>query len=63
MKNQFIILLLLINLAACDVFRPASRSTDNLTDESGTNPQQKNQIRFLFKIYLRISLLFPPELQ
>src|ERR1700709_1449129 len=29
MKNRFILLLLLINLAGCDVLRPASRSTDN----------------------------------
>ena len=31
MKNRFILLLLLFNLSGCDVFRPASRSTDNLS--------------------------------
>jgi cell wall-associated NlpC family hydrolase len=31
MKNRFILLLLLINLAGCDVFRPTTRSTDNLS--------------------------------
>jgi cell wall-associated NlpC family hydrolase len=35
MKNRFILLVLLINLAGCDVFRPASRSTDNLAVTSG----------------------------
>jgi cell wall-associated NlpC family hydrolase len=44
MKNRFILLLLLLNLAACRAFRPASRSTDNLsgstTDiKSGKNTQ------------------------
>jgi cell wall-associated NlpC family hydrolase len=29
MTNRFILLLLLINLTACNAFRPASRSTDN----------------------------------
>ena len=37
MKNQFIILVLLVSLAGCDVFRPAARNTDNL---SGGNPGQ-----------------------
>ncbi len=39
MKNQFILLLLLFNLAGCDVFRPASRNTDNLSaaPSSGKN--------------------------
>ncbi|HCL83914.1 MAG TPA: hypothetical protein DIC22_08060 [Chitinophagaceae bacterium] len=37
MKNQFILLLLLINLSACEVFRPATRRTDNLS--AGTNDQ------------------------
>ena len=44
MKNQFILLLLLINLAGCNVFRPASRNTDNLsastTDLSSGNKSQ-----------------------
>jgi cell wall-associated NlpC family hydrolase len=45
MKNRFILLLLLINLAGCDVFRPASRNTDNLsansdTQSSGTKSKQ-----------------------
>jgi cell wall-associated NlpC family hydrolase len=31
MKNRFILLLLIINLSGCDVFRPASRNTDNLS--------------------------------
>jgi lipoprotein Spr len=37
MKNQFILLLLMINLAGCEVFRPATRPTDNLSD--GSNEQ------------------------
>ena len=44
MKNRFILLVLLINLAGCDVFRPASRSTDNLSaarenSSSGAKPK------------------------
>jgi cell wall-associated NlpC family hydrolase len=43
MKDQFILLLLLINLSACNVFRPASRNTDNLStrpvSESGSKGQ------------------------
>jgi len=31
MKNRFILLLLIIELSGCKVFRPASRSTDNLS--------------------------------
>ncbi len=38
MKNQFILLLLLINLAGCNVFRPASRNTDNLSAANNTQP-------------------------
>ncbi len=34
MKNRFILLLLLTNLASCNAFRPASRSPDNLSDAS-----------------------------
>jgi hypothetical protein len=46
MKNQFILLLLLINLAACEVFRPASRRTDNLS--GGTSPYTgSSQPRFI----------------
>ncbi len=41
MKNQFILILLLINLAGCDVFRPASRNTDNLS--AGTTDQPTKQ--------------------
>jgi cell wall-associated NlpC family hydrolase len=42
MKNQFILLLLLINLAGCTVFRPGSRNTDNLS-ASATNPSAGGQ--------------------
>ena len=46
MKDQFIILLLLINLAACDVFRPATGRTDNLS--AGTSQTVGNsQPRFI----------------
>jgi cell wall-associated NlpC family hydrolase len=31
MKNRFILLLLIIHLTGCEVFRPAPRSTDNLS--------------------------------
>jgi hypothetical protein len=31
MKNRFILLLLIINLTGCSVFRPATRNTDNLS--------------------------------
>ena len=41
MKNQFILLLLLVNLASCDVFRPASRRTDNLSSD-GTKASKEN---------------------
>lgn len=36
MKNQFILLLVLLNLAACEVFRPASGHSDNLSASSTT---------------------------
>jgi cell wall-associated NlpC family hydrolase len=44
MKNQFILILLLINLTGCAVFRPANRSADNLSagpvdQESGKKQQ------------------------
>ncbi len=42
MKNRFILLLLLTNLAGCEVFRPASRSTDNL---SAGNPGSAGSVR------------------
>ena len=51
MKNQFIIILLLINLAACSVFQPSSRSTSNLTEEPGTfTPAKKSQPVFINNI-------------
>ncbi|HEY2348455.1 MAG TPA: hypothetical protein VGH64_05545, partial [Puia sp.] len=31
MKNRFILLVLIINLTGCNVFKPASRNTDNLS--------------------------------
>jgi cell wall-associated NlpC family hydrolase len=51
MKNQFILLLLLINLSACDVFRPATRRTDNLS--AGTAEQtsgSRTQVGFIRNI-------------
>jgi cell wall-associated NlpC family hydrolase len=42
MKNQFILLLTLINLAGCNAFRPASRTSDNLSDVSGDPNTEKN---------------------
>jgi len=53
MKNQFILLLLLllINLSGCDVFRPASRSTDNLSDgNSGQSTARKSTPVFIHDI-------------
>jgi cell wall-associated NlpC family hydrolase len=47
MKNQFILLLLLLNLAACDVFRPASRRTDNLSSGGTNSPNRNDQPRFI----------------
>jgi cell wall-associated NlpC family hydrolase len=38
MKNQFILLYLLINLSGCEVFRPASRNTDNLSAGTVNQP-------------------------
>jgi probable lipoprotein NlpC len=37
MKNRFILLLLLVQLAGCEVFRPASRSTGNLSAGSSSS--------------------------
>ena len=51
MKNQFILLLLLTNLTGCDVFRPASRSKDNLSDEtSGHSSSKKAEPVFIGNI-------------
>jgi len=47
MKNQFILPLLLINLAGCTVFRPASRNTDNLS-ASATDPSSGNKTQPVF---------------
>ena len=47
MKNQFILLLLLINLAACEVFRPASHRTDNLSSAKPVSPGENGQPRFI----------------
>jgi hypothetical protein len=41
MKNRFILLLLLINLTACGVFRPASRSSDNLSADGSDRSSAK----------------------
>jgi len=46
MKNLFILLVLLINLSACEVFRPASRRTDNLS-VGGAEPAGRSQVRFI----------------
>lgn len=48
MKNQFILLLLLFNLASCDVFRPASRSSDNLSAAKTGNVN--SQVQFIQNI-------------
>src|ERR1700690_4121137 len=42
MKNRFILMLLLINLAGCNAFRPASRSADNLSDQTSDYGSTKN---------------------
>ena len=42
MKNQFILLLLLINLAGCNAFRPASHSADNLSDDKTDHKSGEN---------------------
>jgi lipoprotein Spr len=47
MKNQFILLILLVNLAACNVFRPASRSSDNLSSESSSTKNGYSNPRFI----------------
>jgi cell wall-associated NlpC family hydrolase len=51
MKNRFILILLLINLAGCGVFRPASRSnTDNLSAASSGSTARKSQPVFIENI-------------
>jgi cell wall-associated NlpC family hydrolase len=46
MKNRFILLLLLTNLAACNAFRPASRNTDNSSaDQTSSNKSQSEFIQ------------------
>jgi cell wall-associated NlpC family hydrolase len=42
MKNRFILLLLLINLTACGVFRPASRSSDNLSASGSDHSSERS---------------------
>ena len=42
MKYQFILILLLINLAGCNVFRPASRNTDNLSAGKTDQPTKQS---------------------
>src|SRR5450432_2886553 len=41
MKNQYLILLLLITVGGCNVFRPASKSSDNLSVTQTDNPVSK----------------------
>ena len=47
MKNRFILLLLLIQMASCDVFRPASRATDNLSSGGNSSKGEKSQPVFI----------------
>jgi cell wall-associated NlpC family hydrolase len=42
MKNQFILMLLLTNLAGCLVFRPASPGADNLSEAPVAQASEKN---------------------
>jgi cell wall-associated NlpC family hydrolase len=49
MKNQFILMLLLTSLAACNALRPASRGTDNLSGNS-TRSQETSQPQFIQNI-------------
>jgi lipoprotein Spr len=42
MKNQFILLLILISLAGCVVFRPAPTNADNLSGSTGGQTSGKN---------------------
>jgi len=42
MKNRFILLLLVINLAGCNAFRPASHTTDSLSSGTADLPSSKN---------------------
>jgi lipoprotein Spr len=50
MKNQFILLVLLVNLTACNVFRPASRPADNLSSEGTNNRSGNANPRFIENI-------------
>jgi cell wall-associated NlpC family hydrolase len=47
MRNQFILLLLLINMSACDVFRPASRNTDNLSPTASGTSGESHSVEFI----------------
>jgi len=47
MKYQFILLLLLINMSACDVFRPASRNTDNLSSPASGTGGKGQSVEFI----------------
>jgi len=55
MKNQFILLLLLINLSACGVFQPATRHTDNLS-ASAVPADAGSQPRFIQDISTETSV-------
>jgi cell wall-associated NlpC family hydrolase len=48
MKNRFILLLLLTNLAACKAFKPASRNADNSADDQSSS--KKSQSEFIQNI-------------
>jgi cell wall-associated NlpC family hydrolase len=50
MKNQFILLFLLLGMSGCSAFRPASRNADNLSDESTPRSGKKSQPSFLTDI-------------
>jgi cell wall-associated NlpC family hydrolase len=50
MKNQFILLFLLLATAGCGAFRPASRNADNLSDASSPHSGKKSQPSFLTDI-------------
>jgi lipoprotein Spr len=47
MKKQFILLLLVINMSACDVFRPASRNTDNLSSPASGAGGKSQSVEFI----------------
>jgi lipoprotein Spr len=50
MKNQFILLILLLNLTACNVFRPASQPADNLSSDKTNAPGGNTNPRFIENI-------------